>query len=137
LLDEGALVETLETAAFWSRIPALKAAVTEALVGALSAQGTPPLVLCHVSHVYETGASLYFTVISAQTDDPVGQWRQAKVAASEAIASAGGTISHHHGVGTDHRSAYADEIGPLAVEALQAVKHVLDPSNVLNPGILL
>lgn len=137
LLDEGALVETLETAAFWSKVPGLKAAVTEALVRSLTDQGTPPLVLCHVSHVYETGASLYFTVISAQTGDPVGQWHTAKAAASQAIAVAGGTISHHHGVGTDHREAYADEIGPLAVEALQAVKHVLDPGHVLNPGILL
>jgi alkyldihydroxyacetonephosphate synthase len=137
LLDEGALVETLETAAFWSKVPALKAAVTEAMVRSLTDQGTPPLVLCHVSHVYETGASLYFTVISAQTDDPVGQWRTAKAAASQAIAVAGGTISHHHGVGTDHRAAYAEEIGPLAVEALQAVKQVFDPGHVLNPGILL
>lgn len=137
LLDEGALVETLETAAFWSKVPALKAAVTDALVRSLTDQGAPPLVLCHVSHVYETGASLYFTVISAQTGDPVGQWRTAKAAASRAIAVAGGTISHHHGVGTDHREAYTDEIGPLAVEALQAVKHVLDPDHVLNPGILL
>lgn len=135
LLDEGALVETLETAGFWSRIPALKSAVTEALVSALSE--TPPLVLCHISHVYETGASLYFTVICAQSDDPVAQWRAAKRAASKAIADAGGTISHHHGVGTDHREAYATEIGPLAVEALRAVKHTLDPGNVMNPGILL
>jgi alkyldihydroxyacetonephosphate synthase len=137
LLDEGALVETLETATFWSRLPALKASVTEALVKSLSSQGTPPLVLCHVSHVYETGASLYFTVICAQTDDPVEQWRTAKAAASEAIAATGGTITHHHGVGTDHRDAYAAEIGPLAVEALRAVKKVLDPDGVLNPGILL
>jgi alkyldihydroxyacetonephosphate synthase len=135
LLDEGALVETLETATFWSRIPALKAAVTEALTGTLSA--TPPLVLCHISHVYETGASLYFTVVCAQGADPVAQWRIAKAAANRAIADAGGTISHHHGVGTDHRAAYAAEIGPLAVEALQAVKKVLDPSNIMNPGILL
>jgi alkyldihydroxyacetonephosphate synthase len=115
----------------------LKAAVTDALVNSLSAQGTPPLVLCHVSHVYETGASLYFTVICAQTDDPVEQWRTAKAAASQAIAAYGGTITHHHGVGTDHREAYAAEIGPLAVKALQAVKKVLDPDGVLNPGILL
>ncbi|NUR94754.1 MAG: FAD-binding oxidoreductase [Kribbellaceae bacterium] len=135
LLDEGALVETLETATFWSRIPALKTAVTQALVDALGA--TPPLVLCHVSHVYETGASLYFTVICAQTDDPITQWRTAKAAANQAIADAGGTISHHHGVGTDHRDAYAAEIGPLAVEALQAVKQTLDPDHVMNPGILL
>ena len=137
LLDEGALVETLETAAFWSRIPALKAAVTEALVKSLTDQGTPPLVLCHISHVYETGASLYFTVISAQTDDPVAQWRTAKHAATQAIGAVGATITHHHGVGTDHREAYAAEIGPLAVEALQAVKRVVDPDGVMNPGVLL
>lgn len=137
LLDEGALVETLETAGFWSAVPALKAAVTEALVQALSDQGTPPLVLCHVSHVYETGASLYFTVVSAQTDDPISQWHTAKEAASTAIAAAGGTITHHHGVGTDHRAAYEREVGPLAIEALQAVKQVLDPTAILNPGILL
>ncbi|WP_020386696.1 FAD-binding oxidoreductase [Kribbella catacumbae] len=137
LLDEGALVETLETAGFWSTLPALKAKVTEALVNSLSGQGTPPIVLCHVSHVYETGASLYLTVISAQTDDAVAQWRQAKAAASEAIAAAGGTITHHHGVGTDHRDAYATEIGPLAVEALRSIKRVLDPNGILNPGILV
>ncbi|WP_112244975.1 FAD-binding oxidoreductase [Kribbella monticola] len=137
LLDEGALVETLETAGFWSTLPALKARVTEALVAALSELGTPPIVLCHVSHVYETGASLYFTVICAQTDEPIAQWQQAKTAASAAIVAAGGTISHHHGVGTDHRSAYAEEVGPLAIEALQAVKQVLDPHNILNPGILI
>ncbi|GAA0574787.1 FAD-binding oxidoreductase [Kribbella sandramycini] len=137
LLDEGALVETLETATFWSRIPALKAEVTEALVKSLSDQGTPPLVMCHVSHVYETGASLYFTVVCAQHDRPVEQWQTAKQQASQAIAAAGGTISHHHGVGADHRAAYAAEIGPLGVAALQAVKDVLDPDGILNPGILI
>ena len=136
LLDAGALVETLETAAFWSGIPALKATVTEALTSTLAELGTPPLVLCHVSHVYETGASLYFTVVCAQAGDPVAQWRTAKAAANAAIAGAGGTISHHHGVGTDHRDAYAAEVGPLALEALRSVKHTLDPTGILNPGIL-
>jgi alkyldihydroxyacetonephosphate synthase len=137
LLDEGALVETLETAAFWSAVPELKARVTEALVTTLTEQGTPPIVLCHVSHVYETGASLYFTVICAQTDNPIAQWQKAKTAANAAIGAAGATITHHHGVGTDHSSAYAAEVGPLAIEALQAVKRVLDPEAILNPGILI
>jgi alkyldihydroxyacetonephosphate synthase len=120
LLDKGALVETVETAGFWSALPGLKAAVTEALVKALSDQGTPPLVLCHVSHVYETGASLYFTVISAQTDEPIAQWRTAKAAASAAIATAGGTITHHHGVGTDRRPGRgrpASHRGPASSQA--------------------
>ena len=78
--------------------------MSSALRDALLAQGTPPVVLCHVSHVYTTGASLYFTVACAQSADPVAQWRAAKAAASDAILAAGGTITHHHGVGRDHRS---------------------------------
>ncbi len=137
LLDAGALVETLETATFWSRVPELYAAVRDALTGTLTEAGTPPLVMCHISHVYENGASLYFTVVSAQGEDAVAHWTRAKHAANEAILAAGGTISHHHGVGTDHRDWYLREAGPLGVDALRAVKRRLDPDGVLNPGVLL
>ncbi|MFE1915838.1 FAD-binding oxidoreductase [Streptomyces anandii] len=137
LLDVGAFAETLETAAFWSRVPELYAAVRAALTTALTEAGTPPLVMCHISHVYENGASLYFTVVSAQGEDPVAHWAPAKRAAGEAILAAGGTISHHHGVGTDHRDWYVREAGPLGVEALRAVKRRLDPAGLLNPGVLL
>lgn len=137
LLDAGVLIETLETVTFWSNLHLLRAAVTEALTNALTAQGTVPLVLCHISHVYETGASLYFTVACAQTDDPLAQWQLAKSAANEAIRAAGAAITHHHGVGTDHREVYAREVGPLAVASLQAVKRVLDPAGILNPGVLI
>ncbi|MGH3713814.1 MAG: FAD-binding oxidoreductase [Micromonosporaceae bacterium] len=137
LLDAGALVETLETATFWSNLHRLRQAVTEALTSALSAQGTPPLVLCHISHVYETGASLYFTVVCAQADDPVAQWRAAKQAANTAIGDAGGTITHHHAVGVDHQPGYAREVGPLAIEALRAVKRTFDPDGICNPGVLV
>lgn len=137
LLDAGALAETLETAAYWSRLPALYTAVRDALTGTLTEAGTPPLVMCHISHVYENGASLYFTVVSAQGDDAVAHWTRAKHAANEAILAAGGTITHHHGVGTDHRDWYVREAGPLGVEALRAVKRSLDPAGLLNPGVLL
>lgn len=137
LLDTGAFAETLETAAFWSRLPGLYAAVRTALTDTLTRSGTPPLVMCHISHVYENGASLYFTVVSAQGDDPVAHWTPAKHAANEAVLAAGGTISHHHGVGTDHRDWYVREAGTLAVEALRAVKYGLDPEGLLNPGVLL
>jgi alkyldihydroxyacetonephosphate synthase len=133
LLAAGATVETLETAAFWSGLPRLYHAVRAALRDALGS----PLVMCHVSHVYETGASLYFTVVTAQHGDPVEQWARAKRAATAAIAEAGGTVSHHHGVGRDHREAYAAEVGPVGVEILRAVKARLDPEGVLNPGILI
>ncbi|MPY33682.1 FAD-binding oxidoreductase [Streptomyces adustus] len=137
LLDAGAFAETLETAAFWSRIPELYAAVRTALTETLTAAGTPPLVMCHISHVYENGASLYFTVVGAQGEDAVAHWAPAKAAACEAVLNAGGTISHHHGVGTDHRDWYVREAGPLGVEALRAVKRRLDPDGLLNPGVLL
>jgi alkyldihydroxyacetonephosphate synthase len=137
LLDAGALVETLETATFWSNLYPLRQAVTDALAGSLSGSGTPPLVLCHISHVYETGASLYFTVVCAQAEDPVAQWWAAKTAANAAIGDTGGTISHHHAVGFDHQPGYRREVGPLAIEALRAVKRTFDPAGILNPGVLL
>ncbi|MPZ64852.1 MAG: FAD-binding protein [Pseudonocardiaceae bacterium] len=137
LLDAGAFVETLETATFWSSLGALYGAVRTALTEALTAQDTPPLVACHVSHVYPTGASLYFTVACAQADDPLAQWQRAKTAAGDAILRAGGTITHHHGVGVDHREHYAREVGPLAVDVLRAVKGRLDPAGILNPGVLV
>jgi alkyldihydroxyacetonephosphate synthase len=137
LLDAGALAETLETATFWSKLGALYAAVKGALTEKLTELGTPPVVLCHVSHTYRSGASLYFTVAAAQSDDPLAQWREAKLAASDAILAVGGTITHHHGVGTDHRHHYAQELGPLALDVVKAVKATVDPLGILNPGILI
>ncbi|KUN79098.1 alkyldihydroxyacetonephosphate synthase [Streptomyces bungoensis] len=137
LLDAGAFAETLETAAFWSAVPGLYDGVRTALTDALTRAGTPPLVMCHISHVYENGASLYFTVVSAQGEDPVAHWATAKHAANDAVLAAGGTITHHHGVGTDHRDWYVREAGPLGIAALQAVKRRLDPEGILNPGVLL
>jgi alkyldihydroxyacetonephosphate synthase len=137
LLDAGVFVETLETAAFWSRIPDLYAAVRACLVTELTALGTPPIVLCHMSHVYESGAALYFTVACAQTDDPIQQWQTTKKAVNRVIHSSGGTLTHHHAVGRDHAAGLVDEVGALAVASLRAVKDRLDPVGVLNPGILL
>jgi alkyldihydroxyacetonephosphate synthase len=137
LLGAGALCETLETAVNWERVPALKAAVTAALTASLSESGTPALVLCHISHVYPTGASLYFTVVAGQRGNPIEQWRRAKRAASDAMIACGATITHHHAVGADHRPWMRDEIGDLGVEVLRAVKSVLDPARILNPGKLI
>ncbi|MFB9252899.1 FAD-binding oxidoreductase [Sphaerisporangium melleum] len=142
LLAAGATVETLETACFWSGLPRLYDAVRLVLSVALSpageaGQANPPLVMCHLSHLYPTGASLYFTVVTAQAGDPLEQWATAKRAVNEAVVLAGGTISHHHGVGRDHLAAYAAEIGELGVEILRAVKERLDPAGILNPGVLI
>lgn len=137
LLSAGALCETLETATTWSNLAKLKAAVTEALTTALTASGTPALVMCHISHVYPTGASLYFTVVAGQRGDVAAQWQSAKTKACDAIVAAGGTITHHHAVGADHRPWMTAEIGDLGVRVLHAVKATLDPAGILNPGKLI
>jgi len=137
LLGAGVLAETLETATTWANLATLKTAVTDALRETLTAEGTKPIVLCHISHVYPAGASLYFTVVAALTTDPVAQWSRAKDAASRAIGASGGTITHHHAVGRDHRPYLEPEIGPLGVAVLQAVKDTLDPTGIMNPGALV
>ena len=137
LLAAGALCETLETATSWGNVPAVKAAVTDALTSTLAETGTPALVLCHISHVYPTGASLYFTVVAGQRGNPIEQWRLAKSAASNAMVGCGATITHHHAVGADHRPWMTAEVGDLGVEVLRAVKSVLDPTGILNPGKLI
>ncbi|MFF2656242.1 FAD-binding oxidoreductase [Kitasatospora sp. NPDC058032] len=133
LLDAGALCETLETATSWQQLPALRFAVTAALTEALPGS----LVLCHISHVYPTGASLYFTVVAALGEQPLERWAAAKQAAGDAIVRSGGTITHHHAVGTDHRPWMAAEVGELGVRILRAVKAELDPAGILNPGKLI
>ncbi len=138
LLSHGVMVETLETATRWSNLGRLHEAVTGAIGSALAAQGTPGLVMCHVSHLYETGASLYFTFIARQRPGAeIEQWRAIKRAASEAIVAGGGTITHHHAVGRDHAEWLEREIGKQGVAALEALKGELDPAGIMNPGKLL
>jgi alkyldihydroxyacetonephosphate synthase len=138
LMDRGVLVETLETATTWGRLEGVHAEVGDALAATLGARGTPPVVACHVSHLYAAGASLYFTVLARQDgEDPAGQWRAAKDAASRAIVAAGATITHHHAVGRDHAAYLADEAGPLGLDVLRAVKERCDPAGIMNPGKLL
>jgi alkyldihydroxyacetonephosphate synthase len=138
LLTHGVMVETLETATRWSNVGALHDAVGAAIEQALSAGGTPGLVMCHVSHLYETGASLYFTFIARQQEGAeLEQWRAVKQAASSAIVSGGGTITHHHAVGRDHAPWMGAEVGKSGLGALRALKAELDPSGIMNPGKLL
>jgi len=133
LLDAGVCVETLETATHWARVSELREAVRSALTSELG----DPVVMCHVSHAYETGASLYFTVlVPRDLADPVGQWQRAKVAASDAISRLG-TITHHHAVGRDHQPWLEQEIGTIGLDVLRSVKATLDPTGILNPGKLL
>ena len=142
MMDRGLGVDTLETAASWSKLGALYAATRAALEAAIlktvpreSAKG---IVMCHIGHFYADGASLHFTCIFPRTlDGDIAQCKTIKLAASEAIVANGGTISHHHGVGEDHLPWIAQEKGALGIEVLRAVKQALDPAGVLNPGKLL
>ncbi|GAA1198844.1 FAD-binding oxidoreductase [Prauserella alba] len=135
LLDAGVCVETLETATHWSKLGTLYDRVRTALRRELG----HPLIMCHVSHAYETGASLYFTVLTPRDpEDPIGQWERAKAAACEAIsADRVGTISHHHAVGMDHAPYLTAEIGELGRDVLAAAKRAVDPTGILNPGKLI
>ena len=135
LMDRGVGVDTLETSTTWSNIEHLHQAVSQAMAEELGGRGK---VMGHISHVYKDGASLYFTAIfERDLSDEIGQWRRLKIAASDAIANNGGTISHHHGVGQDHRNWLAAEKSELGLEMLRSAKRKVDPNGILNPGKLL
>ena len=137
LLDREVMAETLETATTWSNLERLYRAVAEALRSTLAGRGTPAFVLCHVSHLYPSGASLYFTFLARQEADAMAQWQAAKSAASEAIVTAGGTITHHHAIGRDHARWMTAEVGEMGLELIRAAKERLDPEGIMNPGKLL
>ncbi|MFH1177534.1 MAG: FAD-binding oxidoreductase [Acidobacteriota bacterium] len=138
LLDAGWGVDTLETAATWAQLPALRDAVRTALLRAAEERGLRLTVLCHLSHAYRDGASLYFTFLwPLQAGRELVAWESFKSAATEALLAAGGTISHHHGVGTMHAPYLEQEVGPTGVEVLRRLAATLDPQGILNPGVLL
>ncbi len=142
MMDRGLGVDTLETATRWSNIVNLHEqgarAIAEALEAHPAAPGAKPIVMSHVSHAYADGASLYFIIAFARDlQDEVGQWWAMKRAASDAILTNGGTISHHHGVGLDHQAWFVREKGPISLGALRAIKRQVDPRGILNPGKLL
>jgi alkyldihydroxyacetonephosphate synthase len=136
LVDAGVLVETLETATSWSNVERLHDVVTATLRAALGDEGGAA-VGCHVSHVYPSGASLYFTVLARAGADPVARWRSAKRGASTAILDNGGTITHHHAIGTDHREYMSREVGAESIGILRALAKQVDPTGIMNPGKLL
>lgn len=132
LMGRGVMVETLETATTWANSAHLYDAVRDAILR------EAPVVGCHISHVYPTGCCLYFTFLARQEEsDPIGQWERVKRRACRAIVKAGGTITHHHGIGADHRRYLKHEDGRLGVSVLKGARNRLDPDGVMNPGKLL
>ncbi|WCO68691.1 FAD-binding oxidoreductase [Iamia majanohamensis] len=134
----GLVVETFETACPWDRVDALHGEVTAAAHAAVAEVCGPGVVTCRFTHAYPDGPAPYFSVYAqGRWGDQVAQWDAVKVAVSEALAAAGGTITHHHAVGRDHRPWYdRQRPEPFAV-ALRAAKAALDPTGILNPGVLV
>jgi len=141
LLGHGVLVDTLETATTWSNLMHLYEAMISAMKEAITTTGGGPgYVMTHISHAYEHGASLYSTFLGRQVGDlPArqAQWRVVKQATTDAILAAGGTLTHHHGIGRDHAPWLEEEVGPVGLKALRTLKQTLDPAGIMNPGILL
>ncbi len=129
----GVAVDTMEVAGVWRGLPALYEGVRAALLEHADAAG------CHLSHVYPSGSSLYFTFLIGGTDDRDAErkYLAAWDAAVRTTLAAGATMSHHHGVGRLRAPYLADELGPGGTEMLRRIKAALDPHAILNPGVLL
>jgi alkyldihydroxyacetonephosphate synthase len=138
LVTLGVLCDTFETAVTWDRFSELHEAVVKAAQGTLAASGSSPaIVTCRVTHVYPDGPAPYFTVVAPTREgEELERWGALKAAVSDAMLASGGTITHHHAVGRDHRPWYDKERPELFAKVLRAAKEALDPAGVLNPGVL-
>jgi alkyldihydroxyacetonephosphate synthase len=143
LLDHSVMVGSLETATTWSNLMNLYQAMLSAMKATIATTGGGPgYVLTNISHAYEHGAALHSTFLGRQVDDDdprekLAQWREIKQATTEVILAAGGTLTHHHGVGRDHAPWLKQEVGSLGLKVLRSLKQTLDPTGILNPGVLL
>ncbi len=140
LWDLGYGVDTLETAVDWGKTPEMVTVIEAAITDAISEFGERVHLFTHLSHVYPYGSSVYTTYLFRLADDPeetLARWRKMKTAASLAIVSLGGTISHQHGVGTDHLPYLVGEKGSLGLSTLSAVFKEFDPKGIMNPGKLV
>ena len=141
LVSMGVVVDTFETACTWDAFDGLHAAIStaakETMLRVCGAEGS---LSCRVTHVYPDGPAPYFTFLApggARGADVLDQWLAIKRAVSDAIVRASGTITHHHAVGRLHRPWYEREASPLFLHAFDAVKRTLDPSGIMNPGVLV
>jgi alkyldihydroxyacetonephosphate synthase len=140
LWEAGYALDTLETCLDWNRALPCIAAIKQAITAAVAEGGERSLVFGHLSHMYPEGASCYVTYLWRRSADPEGTlatWKRIKAAASGVIVAHGGTISHQHGVGTDHKPWLEAEKGRLGLELLKAAAHTADPLGMMNPGKLI
>jgi alkyldihydroxyacetonephosphate synthase len=140
LWELGYTIDTLETATDWEEVPAMLDAIETALRSGLADVGERVHVFSHLSHLYPYGSSLYTTYLYRLAPDPdetLRRWQVLKAAASQAIVAHGGTISHQHGVGTDHLPYLPAEKGALGLQAIADLCHRFDPGGIMNPGKLI
>ena len=139
----GIIADTFETAVTWDKFDALYHGV-KVRVGSVIEKVTnaPAILTCRFTHIYPDGPAPYFTFYAVGTSQgdlasALARWREIKWAANEAVVALGGTVTHHHAVGRDHRSGYEQQTPVLYRQALAAAKHSLDPLGILNPGVLI
>jgi alkyldihydroxyacetonephosphate synthase len=135
----GMIVDTFETSITWDRFPEFHAEITERMNKVIhEITGHSAKVTCRFTHIYPDGPAPYFTYTGlGRTTSMVEQWREIKAASMEVVTSLGGTVTHHHSVGRDHRPGYEQQVDPLFRGVLQAAKTRLDPAGIMNPGILI
>ncbi|MDZ4869891.1 MAG: FAD-binding oxidoreductase [Alphaproteobacteria bacterium] len=139
LVPMGVIVDTFETAVTWDRFPAFHAEVTRRIGDILKrVTGKPGMVTCRFTHAYPDGPAPYYTFQAlGRMTALLEQWQEIKAVANDVVVAAGGTITHHHAVGRDHRPGYTRECPPLFAEALRAAKASVDPNGLMNPGVLI
>nr|MBP6725172.1 FAD-binding oxidoreductase [Halioglobus sp.] len=144
LTPAGLILDTFETAITWDRFDAFYAGVQERVGKVLrEVSGAEPMLSCRFTHVYPDGPAPYFTLycMGSKTGDMgamLERWRTIKLAANEAVTSLGGTVTHHHAVGRDHRPlGYDLQVPPLFRRAFAGARQALDPTGMMNPGVLL
>jgi alkyldihydroxyacetonephosphate synthase len=138
IMDYGCMADVAETSTLWSKVLPLYSAVTEAVKARFRQEDGTGFIGCHISHTYETGACLYFTFAARQPGGrELEHYYSYKRLVTDTIMSVGGTLSHHHAIGVEHRPWMKQEISPAGLQALHALKASLDPKRILNPGKLL
>ena len=135
LMDRGVMGDVSETSTTWDNLLNLYSKTLSNIDQAIRNTGVDPWVGCHISHNYHTGASLYFTFGCRQIEGrELEQYLYVKKAAEDSFMENGGTVSHHHAVGTEHLPWIEEDLSPAGVKAVKAIKDGLDPNGVMNPG---
>ena len=138
LMKMGLLVDTLETATTWSRLLTLHSGIMAAFHDSFEELHVSGYAMAHVSHVYRTGAALYFTFMAQQLmGREEEEWHLIKNKVTDVIVAGGGSLSHHHGIGLEHVKWMREYWGPLGIRVLKSIKHELDPKAIMNPGKLI